>query len=258
MSPKRKGRAMADLASIGTLESLAKIIVSDLVLSGDNAVVIGLAVQGLRQPLRRRAILWGTVGAIVLRVIFTIFATFLLKVPLLSALGGFALLWIGWKLLSQVEESVDEAHEVRGGFIDAIRTIIIADAVMSLDNALAVAGAARGEIVLLLIGLALSIPLLMVGANVISSLMNRFAWLPLIGAALIAWVGADLIHEDKLLQGVLPFLETGTAQWILRIVAVAGVIVVGLWSKRQALAKELAENAREEIAREEMVRRSKP
>ena len=244
---------MADLATIGTLEGLAKIIVSDLVLSGDNAVVIGLAVQNLREPLRRRAILWGTVGAIVLRVIFTIFATFLLKVPLLSALGGIALLWIGWKLLSQIEEQVDEAHEVRGGFMDAIRTIIIADAVMSLDNALAVAGAARGEIVLLLIGLALSIPLLMVGANVVSSLMNRFAWLPLIGAALIAWVGADLIHEDKFLHSILPWLETSSTQWTLRIVAVVGVIVIGLWSKRRALAQELAENAQEEA-----VRRSQP
>jgi YjbE family integral membrane protein len=230
---------MADLVVVGTLESLAKIIVSDLVLSGDNAVVIGLAVQNLREPLRLRAILWGTVGAIVLRVIFTIFATFLLKVPLLSALGGLALLWIGWKLLSQVEEQVDEAHEVRGGFIDAIRTIMIADAVMSLDNALAVAGAARGEIVLLLIGLTLSIPLLMVGANVVSSLMNRFAWLPLIGAALIAWVGTDLIHEDQFLVGVLPWLETSTTQWVLRIVAVVGVIAIGLWSKRQALGQEL-------------------
>jgi YjbE family integral membrane protein len=240
---------MADPAMIGTLEGLTKIIISDLVLSGDNAVVIGLAVQHMRKPLRRRAILWGTVGAIVLRVIFTIFATFLLKVPLLSALGGLALLWIGWKLLSQVEEQVNEAHEVRGGFIDAIRTIIIADAVMSLDNALAVAGAARGEMVLLLIGLALSIPLLMVGANVISSLMNRFAWLPLIGAALIAWVGADLINDDKLLQSMMPFLETSIMQWMLRVVAVVGVIMVGLWSKQQALAKELAENAQAELVR---------
>jgi YjbE family integral membrane protein len=239
---------MADLGTIGTLESLTKIIVSDLVLSGDNAVVIGLAVQNLQGSLRRRAILWGTVGAIVLRVIFTIFATFLLQVPLLSALGGLALLWIGWKLLSQVEEQVDEAHEVQGGFFDAIRTIVIADAVMSLDNALAVAGAARGELVLLLIGLALSIPLLMVGANVVSTLMNRFAWLPLIGAALIAWVGADLIHEDKLLIGALPWLEGSTAQWTLRLVAVAGVVAIGLWSKRRALARELAENALERKA----------
>jgi YjbE family integral membrane protein len=175
----------------------------------------------------------------VLRVIFTIFATLLLKVPLLSALGGLALLWIGWKLLSQVEEHGNKTHEVQGGFIDTIRTIIIADAVMSLDNALAVAGAARGEIVLLLIGLALSIPLLMVGANVVSSLINRFAWLPLIGAALIAWVGADLIHEDQFLVGVLPWLETSITRWILRIVAVVGVIAIGLWSKRQALGQEL-------------------
>ena len=223
--------------------ALFQIIASDLVLSGDNAVVIGLAVQHLRQPLRRRAVLFGTVGAIVLRVLFTIFATVLLKVPLLSALGGLTLFWIGYKLLSDVQEQHNEAGEVNQGFFNAIRTIVIADAVMSLDNALAVAGAAKGNLLLLLIGLALSIPLLMVGSNVVSSLFNRMPWLTLVGAALIAWVGADLIHSDQLLLQWLPFLEPTLVLWILRIVAVAGVLLLGLQAQRRNQLREVAEDA---------------
>lgn len=223
--------------------ALLQIIGSDLVLSGDNAVVIGLAVQHLRQPLRRRAVLLGTVGAIVLRVLFTVFATFLLKVPLLSALGGITLFWIGYKLLADIPEQHDNADEVQGGFFNAIRTIVIADAVMSLDNALAVAGAAKGDLVLLLIGLGLSIPLLMIGSNFVSSLFNRLPWLTLVGAALIAWVGADLIHADHLLQQWLPFLESGLVLWIMRVVAVAAVIGLGLRAQRAARLHELMEDA---------------
>ena len=231
------------MAEINTATALFQIIASDLVLSGDNAVVIGLAVQHLRQPLRRRAVLFGTVGAIVLRVLFTIFATVLLKVPLLSALGGLTLFWIGYKLLSDVQEQHNEAGEVNQGFFNAIRTIVIADAVMSLDNALAVAGAAKGNLLLLLIGLALSIPLLMVGSNVVSSLFNRMPWLTLVGAALIAWVGADLIHSDQLLLQWLPFLEPTLVLWILRIVAVAGVLLLGLQAQRRNQLREVAEDA---------------
>ena len=231
------------MAEINMATALFQIIASDLVLSGDNAVVIGLAVQHLRQPLRRRAVLFGTVGAIVLRVLFTIFATVLLKVPLLSALGGLTLFWIGYKLLSDVQEQHNEAGEVNQGFFNAIRTIVIADAVMSLDNALAVAGAAKGNLLLLLIGLALSIPLLMVGSNVVSSLFNRMPWLTLVGAALIAWVGADLIHSDQLLLQWLPFLEPTLVLWILRIVAVAGVLLLGLQAQRRNQLREVAEDA---------------
>lgn len=231
------------MAEFNTATALFQIIASDLVLSGDNAVVIGLAVQHLRQPLRRRAVLFGTVGAIVLRVLFTIFATVLLKVPLLSALGGLTLFWIGYKLLSDVQEQHNEAGEVNQGFFNAIRTIVIADAVMSLDNALAVAGAAKGNLLLLLIGLALSIPLLMVGSNVVSSLFNRMPWLTLVGAALIAWVGADLIHSDQLLLQWLPFLEPTLVLWILRIVAVAGVLLLGLQAQRRNQLREVAEDA---------------
>jgi YjbE family integral membrane protein len=133
---------VADVASGGT--ALLQIIVADLVLSGDNALVIGMAVQRLRGPLRRRAVVLGTAGAVLLRIIFTVFAALLLRVPLLSALGGAALFWIGYKLLVDSGDEPHSAGEVREDFVGAIRTIIVADAVMSLDNALAVAGAARG------------------------------------------------------------------------------------------------------------------
>lgn len=211
--------------------ALIQIIISDIVLSGDNAVVIGLAVASLPLALRQRAILIGTAGAILLRVLFTIISTFLLTVPLLRFAGGATLLWIGWKLMAQTEEDVDEPSEIPAGFADAIRTIIIADAVMSLDNALAVAGAADGNILLLVIGLALSIPLLMIGASFVSNLFKRLPWLVWIGAALIAWVSADLIHEDKLVLQALPFLESDLALWILRVACVAGVLLLGLRSR---------------------------
>ncbi len=234
------------MAEMSTASGLLQIIASDLVLSGDNAVVIGLAVQHLRQPLRRRAVLFGTVGAIVLRIVFTIFATVLLKIPLLSALGGLTLFWIGYKLLSDVQEQHNEAGEVKEGFFQAIQTIVIADAVMSLDNALAVAGAAKGDLVLLLVGLALSIPLLMIGSNFVSSLFNRLPWLTSVGAALIAWVGADLIHSDHLLQQWLPFLESNIVLWIMRVAAVAGVLFFGLEAQRQVRLREMAKDAARE------------
>lgn len=232
------------MAETSTLTSLVQIIVADLVLSGDNAVVIGLAVTNLPLELRRRAILLGTAGAIGLRVVFTIFASVLLGVPLLRFLGGVTLLWIGWKLMAQTEETSDEPHEIPGSYLDAIRTIVIADAVMSLDNALAVAGAAHGNVVLLLIGLALSIPLLMVGSNVVSSLFHRFPWLTLIGAGLIAWVAADLIHEDQILTQWLPILETQTALWVLRVTCVLGVLVIG-WRSRVLIERRELEEERQ-------------
>jgi YjbE family integral membrane protein len=214
------------------LGGLVQIVVSDIVLSGDNAVVIGLAVANLPAELRRRAILFGTAGAVGLRVLFTIIGTLLLSVPLLRLVGGGTLLWIGWKLMAQTEEDVDEPSEIPAGFADAIRTIIIADAVMSLDNALAVAGAADGNILLLVIGLALSIPLLMIGASFVSTLFKRFPWLVWLGAGLIAWVAADLIHEDSVVRSVLPLIESDAALWTLRALCVAAVIGLGLRSRR--------------------------
>lgn len=228
---------MAEVASAAT--GLLQIVLADLVLSGDNAVVIGLAVARLPDHLRRRAVLLGTAGAVGLRVLFTIFATLLLRVPLLSALGGLTLLWIGYSLLA---DHSDEPGPVGGQaetFAQAVRTIIVADAVMSLDNALAVAGAARGNLTLLLIGLALSIPLLMVGANLISNLFSRFAWLVILGAATIAWVGADLIHKDKLLQDWFPMLEQAWTLYVMGASAVIAVVALGVRAQRRSRPAEV-------------------
>ena len=226
---------MAEVAAAAT--GLLQIIIADLVLSGDNAVVIGLAVARLPDHLRRRAVLYGTIGAIGLRVLFTVFATILLRVPLLSALGGLTLFWIGYSLLADQSRETRVVGSHAENFAQAIRTIIVADAVMSLDNALAVAGAARGDITLLLVGLALSIPLLMVGANLVSNLFARLPWLTLLGAAMIAWVGADLIHKDKLLGSWFPILEEAWTLYLMGALAVIGVVAFGL--RAQARTKRM-------------------
>lgn len=237
---------MSEVASTAT--GLLQIIVADLVLSGDNAVVIGLAVARLPDHLRRRAVLFGTAGAIGLRVLFTIFATLLLRVPLLSALGGVTLFWIGYSLLADHANEPKVVRSHAENFAQAIRTIIVADAVMSLDNALAVAGAARGDIVLLLVGLALSIPLLMVGANLVSNLFARLPWLTLLGAALIAWVGADLIHKDKLIGSWFPALEQGWTLYVMGAVAVIGVVTLGLRAQSRANGTEVSSTPEREAS----------
>jgi len=170
------------------------IVLIDLVLSGDNAVVIGMAVRDLPARLRRRAILMGTLGAIGLRVTFTILAALLLAVPLLRALGGATLFWIAAKLLGGEDEGarLDSARS----FWQAVSLIIVADITLSLDNVLAVAGAANGHLGLLVFGLLLSIPILMLGSAAIAELLNRWPWLNLVGALIIVWAGAQLIAHD--------------------------------------------------------------
>lgn len=182
------------MSAEATLLGLFSIVLIDLVLSGDNAVVIGMAVRDLPGRLRRRAILMGTLGAIGLRVTFTILAALLLSVPFLRALGGVALFWIAAKLLG------DEEEEARVGsaasFWQAVTLIIVADFTLSLDNVLAVAGAAGGHLGLLVFGLMLSIPILMLGSAAIAQLLNRWPWMSLLGSLVIVWAGAQLISHD--------------------------------------------------------------
>ncbi|WP_456448150.1 TerC family protein [Oceanithermus sp.] len=177
-----------------TLLGLFSIVLIDLVLSGDNAVVIGMAVRDLPGRLRRRAILMGTLGAIGLRVTFTILAALLLSVPFLRALGGVALFWIAAKLLGGEEEEARVGSAA--SFWQAVTLIIVADFTLSLDNVLAVAGAAGGHLGLLVFGLMLSIPILMLGSAAIAQLLNRWPWLSLLGSLVIVWAGAQLISHD--------------------------------------------------------------
>lgn len=174
---------------------LVHIFMIDLVLSSDNAVVIGMACRGLPQQERRRAILYGTLGAILLRIVLTGMTTWMLDIPLVKAIGGILLLWIACKLmLGENEELTDVSHNQTIG--QAVRTIIVADFVMSLDNVLAVGGAAHGDLWLVLLGLAMSIPLLMWGSVWIARMMNRFPSMVIIGGGILTFTAVDMCLED--------------------------------------------------------------
>lgn len=210
-----------------TIGRVVSIIVTDLVLSGDNAVVIGMAARSLPPQQRKRAIVFGGGAAIGLRILFTILAGLLLRVPLLQLTGGLLLLWIAVKLMRHDEGG----HNVREGrnMVDAMRVIVLADVVMSLDNMIAVAGVAGDELWLLLFGLLLSIPLLLVGSNQIAKLMNRMPWLVWIGALVLIFAAGQLIIEDEVVHDriVVPYLHgIPTLEYLFP--ALLAVLVVGV------------------------------
>lgn len=215
---------------ISLLGPLLSIIIIDLVLSGDNAVVIGMAARGLNDRHRKWAIIGGVFGAVALRVFFAVvFAILLFETELAGVrlVGGVLLLWIAWKLMIEppTEEDEEEGREA-DQLWEAIAIIIAADAVMSMDNMLAVAGASQGELWLIGLGLALSIPMLFVGAAVISRVLNRFPWLVWIGGGIIAYVGGDLIAEEPLLHGIFTShaLQLGFAVFTLVVITGASYL----------------------------------
>ena len=178
---------------------LAKIIGVNVILSGDNAVVIALAARSLPQKQQTQAVIWGSAAAIVMRVILTLFAVALLTLPWLKLVGSLLLFWIGVKLL--IPEEGDEDIPASDQLLSAIKTILVADLVMSLDNVIAVAAAAGGSVVLLILGLAISIPLVIFGATLLLKLMERFPVIITIGAGLIGWVAGEMLVADSALEG---------------------------------------------------------
>src|SRR3954466_5417002 len=180
---------------------LAKIIGVNIILSGDNAVVIALAARSLPARQQKQAIFWGAGAAIVLRIILTLFAVALLALPWLKLVGSLLLFWIGVKLL--VPEDDDPDIKASEHLMVAIRTILIADLVMSLDNVIAVAAAAGGSVLLLVLGLAISIPLVIFGATLLVKLMERYPVIITIGAGLIGWVAGEMLISDSALTGLL-------------------------------------------------------
>jgi YjbE family integral membrane protein len=226
---------------LGIVGAILTIIAIDLVLSGDNAVVIGMAARRLPAHQRRKAIVWGGAGAIVLRIIFTIMAALLLNVPLLQAIGGVLLLWIAVKLLRPVDDvhtNIKEADTMS----QAIRTIILADAVMSLDNMIAVGGAAHGHLWLLLFGLALSIPILLLGSNLISHLIGRFPWLNYVGSAILVYTAMEMVFRDEFLHD---YVDLGMlVEYAIIVAIVAGVTLLGVWMNRRAQTTHLDPAAR--------------
>jgi YjbE family integral membrane protein len=176
--------------------ALGSIIVVNIILSGDNAVVIALASRNLPKQHRNRAVVLGSAGAIVLRIIFCLFVATLMAIPYLKLVGSALLLWIGVKLLVPEDEGDDDGTSAPSGMWAAIRTIIIADAVMSLDNAIAIAAAANNDYLLITLGLLISIPLIIFGSQLILKIMGRFPIIITAGAALIGWIAGDVGITD--------------------------------------------------------------
>jgi len=188
-----------ELSSTDFFSGLLAIIVLDLVLAGDNAIVIALAARNLPKALQKKAVFWGTFGAVAVRVALTAIVVYLLKLPGLMLAGGVLLLPIAWKLIKPGEES---GHEVSAAdsFWAALRTIVVADALMGLDNVLAIAGASKGHLGLVVLGLLISVPLVVWGSTLILKLIERFPVIVYIGAGAIAWTAGRMIAHDHLLR----------------------------------------------------------
>ena len=203
--------------------AVLQIIAIDIVLGGDNAIIIALACRKLPKHQRLTGILWGTAGAIILRVILVFFATSLMDIPGLRLIGGILLIWIGMKLLTEVDTHGQDGKITQSSnLLTAIRTIIIADFVMSLDNALAITAAAKGDIGLVVFGLLLSVPIIIWGSALILRLMERFPVIITAGAGLLGWLGGGLLIGDKLLTEFTAMSPPATPT----IAAAMGVIFV--------------------------------
>lgn len=218
---------------------LLKIILINIVLSGDNAVVIALACRNLPAEQQKKAVFWGSFGAIALRIVLTFVAVWMLKIPFVQVVGGLLLIYIAIKLLKG--EGADEHLKSGSTMTEAIKTIIIADLVMSLDNVLAVAGAAGGNLLLIGIGLAISIPLIIFGSQLLMRLMNRFPIIVWAGAALLGYTAGEMILADKAIHH---FFETSfsAGHYIIPIGLALLVVAAGkLMSKRMKSVAEMKE-----------------
>jgi len=213
---------------------LLKIIWINIILSGDNAVVIALAARTLPPAQQRQAIWWGTLAAVVLRVALTVVAAKLLQLPYLQIVGGLLLLWIGVQLLADEDEGEGEVKH-HGNLMSAIRTILVADLVMSLDNVIGVAAAAGGNTTLLIIGLAIAIPIVIFGSTLMIKLMERFPVIVTVGAGLIGWVGGEAIASDRVLQA---WVAPHSSAFYLAA-AVGAAFVVGAGKLMQGRARAL-------------------
>jgi YjbE family integral membrane protein len=205
-----------------------EIIVINILLSGDNAVVIALACRNLPPHQRRWGVFWGAVGAIVLRIVLTFFAVSLLQLPYLKLIGSVLLVWIGIKLIA--EEDAEEGHDVQASdkMFSAIRTVVVADLVMSIDNVLGVAAAARGSLLLLIFGLALSVPLVIGGAQLIMRLIERFPILIVAGGGLLGFVAGELMIEDS---AIVDWVHAHAAwlKWAAPVIGIALVVGPAKW-----------------------------
>ena len=222
---------MPELATPQFWVAVVEIIFVNILLSGDNAVVIALACRNLAPRQRRQGIFWGVLGAIVLRIVLTFFAMSLLAYPWLKLIGGALLLWIGVKLITQDDGG---EHKVKASdrLMTAVWTIIVADLIMSLDNVVGVAAAAKGDGLLIVFGLVTSIPIVIVGSQIIMRLIARFPVLVLAGGGLLGYIAGEMVIEDPALQSWIA-ANAAEVAWIVPPLGFAAVVAMGLWLTRR-------------------------
>ena len=226
---------MACLQDGGFWLSLAQIIAIDILLGGDNAVVIALACRRLPEAQRRMGIFWGVVGAIALRIALIFFAVKLLELPFLKLAGAALLVWIGVKLLIPEEEGAHGSVEGSTNLLGAIRTVVVADAVMSIDNVIAVAGAAHGDMTLVVFGILVSIPIIVAGSRIVLHLMDRFPWVITFGGGLLGWIAGGMAVGDPAVARRL----AAPQDWHYPAAACGAVVVVtlGSWLARRVAGR---------------------
>ena len=209
-----------------------EIIVINILLSGDNAVVIALACRNLPPKQRTLGIFWGVIGAVILRIILTFFAVQLLLLPYLQLVGAALLVWIGIKLIAEGEG--DDGHEIQASdrLVSAVKTVIVADLVMSIDNVIGVAGAAKGSLPLLVFGLVVSIPLVVIGSQIIMKLIERFHWLVVAGGGLLGYIAGEIAIEDA---AVKPWIDANAPvlHYLAPAAGIVIVVTVGVWLTRR-------------------------
>lgn len=214
------------------LSNLLSIIMIDIVLGGDNAILIALATRKLPKKHRKKAIFWGVFGAIAVRAALTVIAVYIFNIPLIQLIGGVLLIWIAYKLLVDEEkhEEVKPGESIR----QAIKTIVVADLLMGIDNVLAVAGAAEGHPLLVILGLLISIPIIVWGSTIILQFIDRFPIIVYIGAGVIAWTAGKMITHDKytkeLLLSRFPILDT-----LIPIIITVLIIAVGYFIRKKRI-----------------------
>jgi YjbE family integral membrane protein len=206
--------------------ALLAIILIDLVLAGDNAIVIALAARSLPADLQKKAIFWGTVGAIAVRGVMTIGVVWLLQIPGLMLAGGLGLLWVAYKLLADTGND-DDHGPVASTFWGAMKTIVVADALMGVDNVLGVAGAAHGAWDLVIIGLLISIPIVVFGSSVVLKLVERFPIIIQLGAAVLAFTAAKMVVSEPLLDSFFDAPSQAVWRWAVYVVAIVAVLGAG-------------------------------
>lgn len=216
--------------------ALMAIILIDLVLAGDNAIVIALAARNLPPHLQKKAIAWGTVGAIGVRAVMTVGVVWLLKIPGLMLVGGLGLLWIAYKLLAD-QGAKEHSNPVASTFWGAMKTIIVADALMGVDNVLGVAGAAQGSFDLVIIGLLISVPIVVYGSTMVLKLVERFPIIINLGAAVLALTAASMIIKEPFL---VSYFSNAITKWSLYAVSIAGVLGAGWWVTSRASSAKLS------------------